>query len=135
MISKLLRLSALLGAIWIVLGNPAQAADLNGSWATNPSVCNKVFIKKGDVISFAQDSDQYGGGFIIEGSRVRGQMQSCTIKARKEVSNVIHIIAACANDIMTSNVQFSAKIIDDSTIARIFPDMPEFTINYSRCSM
>ena len=76
MISKLLRLSALLGAIWIVLGNPAQAADLNGSWATNPSVCNKVFIKKGDVISFAQDSDQYDGGLIIEGSRSGGRCRA-----------------------------------------------------------
>ena len=62
-------------------------------------------------------------------------MQNCTIKAQKENGDVIHMIAACANDIMASNVQFSAKIIDNNTIARIFPDMPEFTINYSRCPM
>ena len=135
MTSKLLTLITLLGASWITLGSPAQAADLNGSWATDASVCNKVFVKKDGVISFAQDSDQYGGGFIMEGNRVRGQMQTCTIKTRKEDGNVIHMIAACASDIMASNVQFSAKIIDDNTIARIFPGMPELSMNYYRCSM
>jgi hypothetical protein len=133
--SKLPALIALLAASWITLASPAQAADLSGAWATDASVCNKVFVKKDGVISFAQDSDQYGGGFVMEGNRIRGQMQNCTVKARKEDGNVIHMIAACASDIMTSNVQFSAKIIDDNTIARIFPEMPEFTLNYSRCSM
>jgi hypothetical protein len=60
-------------------------------------------------------------------------MQTCTINRRKEDGNVIHMVAICANDIMASNVQFSAKIIDDNTIARIFPGMPEFTLSYSRC--
>jgi hypothetical protein len=135
MISKLPALITILAASWITLASPAQAADLNGSWATDASVCNKVFVKKDGAISFQQDSDQYGGGFIMEGNRVRGQMQSCTIKARKEDGNVIHMIAACASDIMASNVQFSAKIIDDNTIARIFPGMPELSMNYSRCLM
>jgi hypothetical protein len=135
MISKLPALIPLLAASWIALGGPAQAADLNGSWATDASVCNKVFAKKDGAISFQQDSDQYGGGFIMEGNRVRGQLQTCTVKARKEDGNIIHMVAACANDIMASNVQFSAKIIDDNTIARIFPGMPELSINYSRCTM
>jgi hypothetical protein len=120
-------------ASWTALGGPVSATDLNGAWATDVSVCSKVFVKKGEGISFAQDSDQYGGGFILEGNKARGQMQSCTIKARKEDGNVIHMIAACADDIMTSNVQFSAKVVDENTITRIFPGMPEFSISYSRC--
>jgi hypothetical protein len=88
----------------------------------------------GEAISFAQDSNQYGGGFILEGNKVRGQMQTCTIKARKEDGDVINMIAACADDIMTSNVQFSARVIDNNTITRIFPGVPEFNISYSRCS-
>jgi hypothetical protein len=121
---------------WLTFLNPAQATDLSGSWATDASACGKVFVKKGDTISFQQDSDQYGGGFIMEGNKVRGQMQTCTIKARKEDGSVIHMLAACANDIMASNMQFSARIIDDNTIARIFPGMPdELSIKYSRCAM
>jgi hypothetical protein len=121
------------GSIAVV--SPVKAADLSGSWATASSVCNKVFIKKDGAISFRQDSDQYGGGFVLEGDRIRGQMQTCTITRRKEEGNVVHMVARCADSIMTSNVQLSAKIIDDNTIARIFPGMPEFTLSYSRCLM
>ena len=131
--SSAITLTAALAASWMALGNPAQAIELDGSWATSPSACGQVFVKKDGAISFRQDSDQYGGGFIMEGNRVRGQMQTCTISRRKDDGNVIHMVAMCANDIMASNVQFSAKIIDDNTVARIFPGMPEFTINYSRC--
>jgi hypothetical protein len=110
------------------------AIDLNGPWATDASACNKIFVKKGDTISFLQDSDQFGGGFIIEGNKVRGQMQTCTIKSRKEDGNMVHLLAACASDIMSSSIQFSARIIDENTIARVFPGMPdELSIKYSRC--
>jgi hypothetical protein len=132
---RVLALISVLASSWIALGTPAKAFELTGSWATAPSACSQVFIKKDGAISFRQGSDQYGGGFILEGDRVRGQMQTCTISRRKEEGSVIHIVAKCADDIMTSNVQFSAKIVDDNTIARIFPGMPEFTLSYSRCQM
>ncbi|MBR1124955.1 hypothetical protein JQ628_25770 [Bradyrhizobium lablabi] len=134
---KLRSLAALCALIsgWIGFAATVKAVDLTGSWATAPSACSKVFIKKDGAISFRQDSDQYGGGFILEGDRVRGQMQTCTITRRKEQGDVVHMLARCADDIMTSNVQLSAKIIDDNTIARIFPGMPEFTLSYSRCPM
>jgi hypothetical protein len=120
---------------WIASVSTVNALELNGSWATASSACGKVFIKKDGAISFRQDSDQYGGGFILEGDRIRGQMQTCTITRRKEEGNVVHMVAKCADDIVTSNVQLSAKVIDDNTIARIFPGMPEFTLSYSRCPM
>lgn len=131
---KLPALVAIVAASWAPFGSPALAVDLNGSWATDAAVCNKVFVKKGDTISFAQDSDQYGGGFILEGNKVRGQMQTCIIKARKEDGNVVNFIAACASDIMASNIQFSARVIDDNTILRIFPGMgDQLSMKYSRC--
>jgi hypothetical protein len=131
---KLPALVAMFAAGWAAFGSPALAVDLNGSWATDASICNKVFVKKGETMSFARDSDQYGGGFILEGNKVHGQMQTCIIKARKEDGNVINFIAACASDIMASNIQFSARIIDDNTILRIFPGMgDELAMKYSRC--
>jgi hypothetical protein len=136
---KLPTLVSACAAGWVALLSPvgpAQATDLNGSWATDASACSKVFIKNGSAISFRPDSDQYGGGFIMEGNKVRGQLQTCTIKARKEDGNVVHMLAVCATDIMASNIQFSAKIVDDNTIARIFPGMSdELSISYSRCPM
>jgi hypothetical protein len=133
--SRVLALVLALGTGWIGVGTSAKAFEFNGSWATAASACGQVFIKKDGVISFRQDSDQYGGGFILESDRIRGQMQTCTISRRKVEGDVVHMIAKCADDIMTSNVQFSAKIIDDNTIARVFPGMPEFTLSYSRCPM
>lgn len=134
--SKLLVLAAICAAGGMTAAAPARAIDLNGSWATDASACAKVFVNKGDAIAFQPDSDQYGGGFIVEGNKVRGQMQSCTIKARMEDGNVIHMLAASASDIMASNLQFSARVIDANTIARIFPGLPdELSIKYSRCTM
>ena len=133
---KLPMLAAAYAAAWMTISGPAHAADLNGPWATAASVCNQVFIKKDGLISFRPDSDQYGGGFIMEGNKVRGQVQSCTIKARKEEGNIVHLLASCANDIMASSVQFSVRIIDDNTISRIFPGMSDdLSLKYSRCTM
>jgi len=121
-----------LAASWMTFWSPAYATDLNGPWATDGSACNRVFV----TISFQRDSDQFGGGFIMEGNKVRGQMQSCTIKARTEDGKTVHMLAVCASDIMASNIQFSAKILDDNTIARIFPGLPdELAVNYSRCAL
>ena len=130
---KMLALGLSLVFSGLTLGASAKAFEFDGSWSTSLSACSKVFEKKNGAISFRQDSDQYGGGFIVEGSKIRGQMQSCNITRRKEDGNIVYLIAHCADDIMTSNVQFSAKIIDENSIARIFPGMPEFTLNYSRC--
>jgi hypothetical protein len=124
-----------LAIAWSALAIPANALEITGSWATSPSSCGQVFMKKDGAISFRQDSDQYGGGFILEGDKIRGQMQTCTVSRRKEDGNVLHIIARCADDIMASNVQFSAKVVDDNTIVRIFPGMPDLTLSYSRCPM
>ena len=132
----LLMMALLCSAGWMALSSPAHATDLNGPWATDASVCSKVFVRKGSAISFQPNSDQYGGGFIMEGNKVRGQMQTCTIKARKEEGNVVHMLAACANDIMASSIQFSARIDDDNTISRIFPGMSDdLSIKYLRCPM
>ena len=135
MVSKRLALITLT-ASWIGLGNAAYAFEFNGAWATDANVCDKVFVKKGNKISFAPNSDQYGGGFIVEGNRVHGQLQSCNIKARKEDAKSIHVLAACTTDIMGSNIQLSAKIINDNSILRYFPGMPEdLGMPYSRCVM
>jgi hypothetical protein len=124
---------ALVGCV--LLGSPSSAMDLSGLWATDASVCGKVFMKHGDQMSFAEDSDIYGSGFVIEGSRVRGQMANCSIKARKQDGDVVHLILACASDIMLQNVQVSLKVVDDNSITRLFPGMPDMHINYARCSL
>lgn len=133
--SRALVVASTLVTIVPIVCTPVTAVEISGSWATDPSACSKVFIKKDGAVSFRQESDQYGGGFIVEENRIRGQMYTCTISRRKEEGDVIHMVAKCADDVMASNVQLSAKVVDANTIARIFPGMPEFTLSYSRCPM
>jgi hypothetical protein len=122
----------LLNGPW--LAAPAGAIELTGAWATNADVCNKVFTRKGKQLEFSQLADLYGSGFIIENDRIRGKAARCTIKSRKEEgATTVHLLAACATDIMLSSVQFSVNVINDDSISRTFPGMPGMEITYYRC--
>ena len=128
-------LKAALLALCAVLDSPCYAIDLNGAWATDASVCDKVFVKTGSAISFRPDSELYGGGFIIEGNRIRGQSAGCDIKSRKEAGMTTHLIASCATEVMFSSVQFSLKTVDENRIIRVFPEMSDMELPYVRCPM
>jgi hypothetical protein len=118
---------------WCAAFSAAHAIDLTGAWATDAGVCDKVFVKKGNTVSFHPKSGLSGGGFIMEGRRIRGRAATCTITRTKEEKDVIHLIAACATDIMLSNVQFSLKTVDDNKVSRIFPGMEGMELPYYRC--
>ncbi len=118
---------------WMLFGSSGHAADLTAAWATDAAACKKVFVKDGNTISFAQDSDFYGSGIIIEKNRIRGKMAVCNIHSRKEDGPVMHLILVCAGDALITNIQFSLKIDDDNRITRIFPRTPELNTSYFRC--
>jgi len=124
-------LSLIVAALWAA---PASAIDLSGAWATDASQCAKVFKKKGKRVVFADPSDLFGGGFVIEDTRIRGKTARCTIKARTEDGATLNLLAACATDIMLSSVQFSLKVLDDNKISRVFPGMPRLETTYYRCT-
>ena len=72
-----------------------HAADISGAWASDASVCSKVFLKIDNRISFTPDAELYGGGFIVEGNRVTGTLQKCSIKSMRDDGTNVHLIAAC----------------------------------------
>jgi len=113
----------------------AHAIDLSGAWASHADECSKVFVRKGraNEIGFTANSDQHGGGFIIEADRLRGKFATCKIKTRKEDGQTVNIIAGCATDIMLSNVQFSLKVLEPNKILRMFPGVSDIEISYERC--
>ncbi len=117
------------------IGVAAKAASLTGTWSTKADVCDKVFVRKGTDVTFAQDAFLYGSGFIAEDNQLRGPTATCRIKVRKTDGPVTHLIAACATDIMLSDIQFSIKSIGPDEIVRLFPSMPELSITYYRCSI
>ena len=93
-----------------------QAADLSGAWASDASVCSKVFVRNGNKISFTPDAELYGAGLIVEGNRATGAFQKCNIKSMKDDGVNVHVIAACSTGVMVSDAQFTVKIIGDNQI-------------------
>ena len=96
-----------------------------------------VFARKGraNQVDFTNFSGVYGGGFIAEASRLRGKLENCLIKSRKESGQTINLVVACAKGIMLSNVQFFLKVLDDNTISREFPGMEGMDVTYHRCQI
>jgi hypothetical protein len=115
----------------------ANAFELTGAWATSADQCGKVFARKGRAsqVNFTNFSGVYGGGFIAEANRIRGKVESCLIKSRKDSDQIINLVVACATGIMLSNIQFFLKVIDDNTISREFPGMEGMEVKYHRCQI
>jgi hypothetical protein len=80
-------------------------------------------------------SELFGSGFIIDGDRIRGRAATCSIKSRKQEGDDLELSAACASSVMTQDVQFSLKIIDDNNISRSFPEIAGMSQNYTRCKL
>ena len=112
----------------------ARAIDLTGAWASHEDLCNQVFTKKDNRVEYAEYSELFGSGFIVDGDRIRGKGGTCTIKSRKQEGDNLEISAACASTIMTQDLRFSLKIIDDNNISRSFPEISGMSLNYTRCS-
>lgn len=131
--------SALLGAVLLgtalMLPVQANAFELSGAWATETDLCGRVFTKKGNQVVFAELSDLFGSGFVIEGNRIRGKIARCTITSRKQEGDSLELAAACATSVMTQSVRFSLKVIDDNNLTRLFPDIPGMTLKYTRCGL
>ena len=123
----------LLSGVCLAAPGEAAAFDLNGAWASDTDNCNKVFVRKGTQITFADMSDVYGGGFVIEGDQITGKFARCRIKAKRDDGATINLVAACASDIMLQNVQFSLREVDANTVIRMFPGMSGMEIKYARC--
>ena len=116
-----------------VMPDAATAFDLNGAWVSDAENCAKVFVHKGAQVTFAEMSDVYGGGFIIDGDQITGKYARCRIRAKKNEGADINLLAACASDIMLQNVQFNLKEVDANTVIRMFPGIAGMEIKYARC--
>jgi hypothetical protein len=129
-------LAAALLATAVVLPARAGAFDLTGAWSTDDAdLCSRVFTNRDNQIGFAELSDLYGSGFIVDGNRIKGKAAQCTIVSRKQEGDSIELSAACASSIMTQNLKFNLKIIDENTVNRIFDEIPGMTQRYTRCNL
>jgi hypothetical protein len=112
----------------------ASAFDLNGAWTLDLSACNKVFRKKGKRITLTSLADLYGGGFIIDGNRVRGKIVRCRIDSRKEDGSTIHLGVACTTEIAAEQIAFDLKVVNDNTVSKTFAGT-DVAMDYHRCTL
>jgi hypothetical protein len=124
-----------IAAALTLLNNPSYAFDLDGAWTDNVSACGKIFEKnKQDELSIVSGSGIYGDAFVINGNAIANSSATCTIKARKVVGPVTHLVATCAaGNVALSTFQFSCRIKDENTNVRIFPGLEELDQTYRRC--
>jgi hypothetical protein len=132
---RLLAITVMLFGWSMLLPGPVHAIELTGAWATQADLCNLVFTKKGNQVVFAELSDLYGSGFVVEGDRIRGKAAQCTITSRKQEGDSLELAAACATSIMNQDLHFSLKVIDANNISRAFPEVPGMTLKYTRCAL
>jgi hypothetical protein len=111
----------------------AHAADIDGAWASDQKACDKIFQRKGAVMSLANRASTIGSGFVIDGSSIRGNIANCKIKSKKQDGDLVHLVASCGTDIMLSDVELTLKSLDNDRIARVFAAMPEMEKLYYRC--
>jgi len=117
------------------VASATQAADLNGAWASDPSVCSKVFMKNGNEVSMTPDSELYGGGFIVQGNRATGTFQKCNIKSLRHEGSDIHLIATCSTGVMVTELRFIVKFVGENTISVISTGPVKTENPYVRCSL
>ena len=110
-----------------------HAADLNGAWASDASVCNKVFVKSNNRISFTPDAELYGGGFLVEGNRATGTFQKCNIKSIKDDGTDLNLLAACSTGVEVSDLKFTVKVVGRDQITVSSNGSVNITTPYVRC--
>ena len=111
----------------------AHATDLNGAWASDASVCSKVFVKSNNRISFLPDAELYGGGFLVEGDRATGTFQKCNIKSFKDDGTNVHLTATCSTGVEVSDLQFTVKVVGHDKITVSSNGSVNITTPYVRC--
>jgi hypothetical protein len=120
-----------------LLNHPSYAFDLHGAWTTDVSACAKIFAKnKENELSITAGSGIYGDAFIVRKSSIFSAAGTCTIKTRKDVGRVHHLVATCApGNVALSTFQFSYRVKNNDNIVRIFPGLEELNVNYGRCAL
>jgi hypothetical protein len=111
------------------------AADLNGAWTVDGSACGDVFTKENDKLAFKQDADLHAGGLIVQGKRITGTFQKCTVKSLHDDGPEIRVVAACSDGVAVSDVAFDLKVSGENRMTLSSKQPVPVEMQYVRCSM
>lgn len=124
-----------LSVLLVAQSASAQAADLNGAWTVDTAACDQVFTKEHDKLAFKPDADLHAGGLIVQGNRVTGTFQKCTVKSLHDDGSNVRVIASCSDGVAISDVAFDVKISGENRITLSSKEPVPVEMRYVRCSM
>jgi hypothetical protein len=113
----------------------AWAADLNGAWTNDASACGSVFTKENNKLAFKKDADLHAGGLIVEGRRITGTFQKCSVKSLHDDGSNMQVIASCSDGVAVSDVPFDVKITGENKITLSSKEPVPIDMLYVRCPM
>lgn len=121
--------------LFVAQSTATQAADLNGAWTDDATACDKVFTKKNNKLAFKPDADFHAGGLIVEGKRIAGTFQKCTVKSLRDDGSNLKVVAACSDGVAVSDVAFDVKISGANAITLSSKEPVPVEMSYVRCPM
>jgi hypothetical protein len=110
-----------------------RAADLNGGWVIDASTCDQVFAKENNRLVFKPDADLSAGGLIVDGRKVTGTLQKCTIKSLHDVGSNLQLMASCSDGVAVSDVTFDLKMSGDNKMVLSSQKPVPVEMPYVRC--
>lgn len=112
-----------------------QAADLDGAWTSDPAYCAQVFMKKGNELAFKPDADLHAGGLIVQGRKITGTFQKCTVKSLHDDGANRKVIASCSDGVAFSDMAFDLQISGENTITLRQKEPVPVEVSYVRCAL
>jgi hypothetical protein len=114
---------------------PTRAADLNGAWTIDTASCAQVFTKKDNKPAFKKDADFNAGGLIVEGKKITGTFQKCTVKSFHNDGSSMKVIASCSDGVSLSDVALDLKFTGENAITLSQKEPVPMEMPYVRCAL
>ncbi len=127
--------TSMLFMLLVTQSDSAQAADLNGAWTIDAASCAQVFKKEHDKLAFRPDADLNAGGLIVDGKRITGTFQKCTVKSSHGNGSNMKVIASCSDGVSVSDVEFDLKLSGQDSITLSRKDPVPVEMPYVRCAL
>lgn len=111
------------------------AADLSGAWTVDASACGDMFIKENNRLAFKRDADLHAGGMIVEGKRITGTFQKCTVVSLHDDGANVRVVASCSDGVAVTDTAFDVTITGENNITLSSKQPVPVEMLYSRCQM
>jgi hypothetical protein len=111
------------------------AADLNGGWTLDSSACDQIFAKQNNKLVFKPDADLHAGGLIVDGKKIIGTFQKCSVKSLHDDGSNVQVTAACSDGVAVSDTTFDVKISGENKLTLSSKAPVAMEMQYVRCPL